>query len=156
VRKQPGAQSGLARNAARIRTAAATRHADRIAHRYRVASALFPSYPACQQTGLMILILAYQIAFPILPGGFDITDYCQQALTGDRPMYCPYWAYWVFVPLAAVPFKANYVVLIATLLAGLVAVQRATEGNAWRLLLTMPYVPPYSQLARYLFPMPAW
>ena len=107
---------------------------------YKIADTLFPHRARWQQVSLLVLVLAYFIAFTILPSGFDIPWYYLPALAGDKPMYYPYWAYWLTFPLALLPFKLNYLALIAIILIATPLIVRHTKGNPYLLFLSFPFI----------------
>jgi len=106
----------------------------------RIIEYLFPNRPYWQQKGLFGLIIGYVVAFMFMPTGFDILYYYVPALRGAKPMYYPYWGYWIFAPLKLVPFKVNYLLLVMILLFGSLLALRSTGGNPWYFLLSFPFI----------------
>ena len=62
------------------------------------------------------------------------------ALSGEKPMYYPYWAFWVFSFLNLLPFKLNYLVFILLILICTLFLQKLTGCNPWFLFLSFPFI----------------
>ena len=105
-----------------------------------ILARLFPERPGWQQKGLFGLTIGYIVAFMLMPTGFDILYYYVPALQGEKPMYYPYWAFWIFAPLRIVPYKENYLLLILLLLFGSLLALQWTGGNPWYFLLSFPFI----------------